>query len=154
MIRECNTMLAARDAISLLQEFLQETSYKQSAQASKNIEHLGKIVFTVMNNGYIWIAYDQDQPVGLLMAIKEPNMWFPQFRELRELVWFVKAQHRKGSVGGRLFKTFCDCADQLMEQNQIDGYFTTRMTTTDSINMERRGFHLKEMTYLKERLGE
>jgi hypothetical protein len=39
----------------------------------------------------------------------------------------------------------------LLEQDKIDGYFTTRMTTTEDIDLERRGFRLTEKTYLKER---
>ena len=144
-------MVEARDAIRLLQDFLKETAYAQSVEAANDIEHLGKLVFTVMNNGYIWIAYIDDKPAGLLMAVKEKNLWAPQHSELRELVWFVKEEHRKTSIGGRLFKTFCDMGDALLKDGKIDGYFTTRMTTTDDIDLERRGFRLTEKTYLKER---
>jgi hypothetical protein len=151
MIKQISTMVEARDAIRLLQEFLKETAYEQSIEAAKDIEHLGKLVFTVMNNGFIWISYVDELPVGILIAIKEKNLWAPQYSELRELVWFVLPEHRKSSIGGRLFKTFCDQGDTLLEQSKIDGYFTTRMTTTDSIDLERRGFRLTEKTYLKER---
>lgn len=144
-------MVESRDAIRLLQDFLKETAYSQSQEAANDIEHLGKLVFTVMNNGYIWISYIDDKPAGLLMAIKEKNLWAPQHCELRELVWFVKEEHRKTTIGGRLFKTFCDMGDTLLKQSKIDGYFTTRMTTTEDIDLERRGFRLTEKTYLKER---
>jgi hypothetical protein len=151
MIKQISTMVEARDAIRLLQDFLKETAYSQSVEAANDIEHLGKLVFTVMNNGYIWISYVDELPVGILIAIKEKNLWAPKHSELRELVWFVKQEHRKSSIGGRLFKTFCDMGNTLLEQDKIDGYFTTRMTTTEDINLERRGFRLTEKTYLKER---
>lgn len=151
MIRQVHNMLEARDAIKLLQEFLNETAYHQAPDVANNVEHLGKLVFTVMNNGYIWIAYSDEKPVGLLMAIRQPNMWLPSFIELRELVWFVNPEHRKTTIGGRLFKTFSNAVDQLLEQGKIHGCFTTRMSTTDEINLERRGFRLTEKTYMKER---
>lgn len=151
MIKQIGTMVEARDAIRLLQEFLLETPYLQAPDAAHNMEHLGKIVITVMNHGFIWIAYNDKEPVGLLMAVKEPNMWAPTCYELKELVWFVKKEHRRSTIGGRLFKTFCSCAEQLLAQGKIQGYFTTRMTTTDDIDLERRGFRLTEKTYLKER---
>jgi hypothetical protein len=151
MIKQISTRVEARDAIRLLQDFLKETSYKQSLEASQDIEHLGKLVFTVMNNGYIWISYLDKEPVGLLMAIKDKNIWSPQTIELRELVWFVKPEHRKTTIGGRLFKTFCDMGDKLLKDCKIDVYFTTRMTTTDDYNLQRRGFRLVEQTYIKEK---
>jgi hypothetical protein len=51
-----------------------------------------------------------------------------------------------------LFKTYCQQGEKLLEENKIEGYFTTRMTTTDEIDLERRGFRLTEKTYLKERI--
>jgi hypothetical protein len=145
-------MVEARDAIRLLQDFLLETSYAQSREAANDVEHLGKLVFTVMNNGYIWIAYEDKEPVGILMSIKDRNMWAPTNIEFRELVWYVKPAHRNTLVSGRLFKHFCKKGDELLDQGLIQGYFTTRMATTTAIDLERRGFRLTENTYLKERI--
>lgn len=140
-----------RIIVELLREFLTETSYSQSHEAVNDLEHLCKITWTVQQHGYIWLAFIDDKPVGLLMALKQPNMWLPRARELRELVWFVKEEHRSSSIGGRLFLEFQRKGDQLLNQGLIDGYFTTRMTTTDTIDFSRRGFRLVEQTYMKER---
>ncbi len=136
--------------IGLLRSFLGETSYKQAQRATENLEHLCKLVWTVQQHGYIWLAYINERPVGLLMAIKEPNMWVPEAKELREIVWYVLPEYRKSSIGGKLFLTYCELGNDLLHSKLIDGYFTTRMPTTDSIDLERRGFRLTEQTYLKE----
>lgn len=151
MIRQANTMLDARDSIKLLQEFLKETAYSKAPVAMNNIEHLGKLVFTVMNNGYIWLAYIDNKPVGLLMAIKEPNIWAPTLKDFRELMWFVLPEYRKSTIGGRLFKTFNLKADELLAEGLVDMCFTTTMSTTDSINLERRGYKVTEQVYMKEK---
>lgn len=138
--------------VALLKKFLSETTYSQGEEASKDLENLCKITWTAQQHGYIWLAFDhEEQPIGLLMAIKESNIWFPRAKELRELVWYVVPEHRNSSIGGKLFLTFCHKGDQLIEQGLIEGYFTTRMSTTKDIDLERRGFKLKELTYLKER---
>lgn len=134
----------------LLVEFLQETAYEQAQDAAQDHEHLLKLIFSVQHHGRIWIAYSQDQPVGLLMAMTNANMWYPRARELRELVFFVKKSHRNSTIGGRLFREFCAYGEQLKSQGQIQGYFTTRMSTTVDFGLERRGFRLVEQTYLKE----
>lgn len=136
--------------VDLLKRFLTETSYSQSEQAVKDTEHLCKITWLVQQHGYIWLAYQNEEPVGLLMAVKEPNMWLPSARELKELVWYVVPEHRSSTVGGKLFLQYCKKGDELLSRGDIQGYFTTQMTTTRNIDLERRGFRLTERTFLKE----
>lgn len=137
--------------VDLLREFLSETSYSKAEQAVLDREHLCKIIWMVQQHGYAWIAEKDGLAVGLLLAIKQPNMWVPKAIELRELVWFVLPEHRKTSIGGKLFLAYCSQADLLLSQGKIQGYFTTRMSTTDSIGLQRRGFRLTEQTFIKER---
>jgi hypothetical protein len=136
--------------VGLLKEFLSETSYSQAEAAGNNLEHLCKLAWTFQQYGYIWLAFHKDEPVGLLMSVKEPNMWLPSAKELREVVWYVKPEHRKNSIGGRLFLAYCKKGEELLKSGEIQGYFTTRMTTTDSIDYESRGFRQTEVTYIKE----
>lgn len=136
--------------VGLLKEFLGETSYVLAEQAAKDFEHLCKITWMTLQHGYIWIAYDQDKAVGILMAIKEPNMWLPKAHELKEIVWYIRPEYRRHSLGGKLFLNYCKKGEELLKSNLIQGYFTTRMTTTDTIDYESRGFRKTEETYLKE----
>ena len=136
--------------LELVRRFLTDTSYAQGELASKNQEHLCKLIWTFKQHGYIWLAFVDEQPVGLLIAVKEPNIWYPQAKELREIVWYVVPEHRTSSIGGKLFLQYCKKGEELLESKAIEGYFTTRMTTTDTIDYERRGFRLTESTYLKE----
>ena len=130
--------------VNLLKSFLQETSYDQGIEASKDFEHLCKIVWMTLRHGYIWIAYVNDLPSGLLMAIKEPNMWHPKSIELREIVWYVIPEVRKTSLGGKLFLNYCKLGEDLKGKGLIQGYFTTQMSTTDNVDLEHRGFRLTE----------
>jgi len=38
----------------------------------------------------------------------------------------------------------------LLDNNEIQGYFTTRMTSTVDYDLERRGFRLTEKLYIKD----
>ena len=136
--------------VELLKKFLSETSYSQAQEASENQEHLCKMTWTVQQYGYTWLGFVDDEPVGLLMAVKEPNAWFPKAIQFRELVWYVLPEYRSCSIGGKLFINYCKKAEELKKKGSIQGYFTTKMTTTDSIDLERRGFRLTESTYIKE----
>lgn len=136
--------------VTLLGEFLKETSYKQAELAALNLEHLCKIVWTAQQYGYIWLGYIGKEPAGVLIAFKEPNVWFPQARQLREFVWFVIPKYRNSSLGGKLFLNYCKKGEELLKNGTIQGYFTTKMTSTDPIDYEGRGFRLTEQTYIKE----
>ena len=136
--------------VELLRRFLTETSYHQAEKARDDIEHLCKLVWTFQQYGYIWIATVNDEPVGMLIAVKEPNIWLPTARELREVVWYIVPEHRTNSIGGKLFLHYCRKGEELLLSGEIQGYFTTKMTTTDSIDYERRGFRKTEEVYIKE----
>ena len=136
--------------VNLLKSFLQETSYSQAVEASQDFEHLCKVTWITLQHGYIWLAYVDELPVGLLMAVKEPNLWLPKAKELKELVWYIRPEYRKNSIGGKLFLKFCKTGEELLKSGEIQGYFTTKMTTTDTIDYESRGFRQTEVTYIKE----
>jgi hypothetical protein len=134
----------------LLLEFLAETSYTTHC-AEPDAEHIKRLVFSVLHQGYIWILFDQDTPQGVLVAVKEASVWMPQLISLRELVWYVRKSHRGTVAAGRMFVKFCQQGDKMLESGEIAGYFTTRMTTTVDYDLERRGFRQTEKLYIKEK---
>jgi hypothetical protein len=134
----------------LLCEFLTETSYTKHTQDLIDQEHIRRLVFAVLHQGYIWLYEDDNQLVGMLAAVREQNMWVPSKQSLRELVWYVRPSHRGRSSAGKLFVKYCQQAESMLESNQIDGYFTTRMGTTADYDLEARGFRLTEKLYLKD----
>jgi N-acetylglutamate synthase-like GNAT family acetyltransferase len=134
----------------LVEQFLQETAYSASRQLGQNRAHICRIVWTCLQQGSIWLADKDSQTVGILIAVREPVFWQPELVCYRELLWFVRPEYRSTSLGGRLFKKYQETAEKMKKLGEIEGYFTTKMTTTSSIDLERRGFRLTEMTYLKE----
>jgi hypothetical protein len=145
--------LATRSDINLvadlLVEFLQSTSYKDHTQTN-NIEHIKKLMYAILHSGYIWLYFNGEVAVGLLVAAKEQNVWIPEKRSLREVVWYVREEYRGSISAGRLFIKFCEQGELLLDKDEIQGYFTTRMTSTTDYDLESRGFRLTEKLYLKD----
>lgn len=133
----------------LIQEFLQTTSYENHTLAVDH-QHLQRLTYTLLHCGYIWLYYHENVAVGLLIAVKEQNIWIPSKATLRELVWYVREEYRGSAGAGRLFVNFCRKGEQLMESGEIVGYFTTRMAVTTDYDLERRGFRLTERLYFKD----
>jgi hypothetical protein len=145
--------LATRSDLNLVTdliiEFLNVTSYTKHTEVIDR-EHIKKLVFSVIHHGYIWLYFNGEVAVGLLVAVKEQNIWMPNKTSLREMVWYVREEYR-GTIGaGRLFIEFCQQADELLNNDEIQGYFTTRMTSTRDYDLESRGFRLTEKLYLKD----
>jgi hypothetical protein len=145
--------LATRSDINvvtdLICEFLQNTSYHDHTD-NVDINHIKQLVYVILQQGYIWLLYKDNEAVGLLAAVRERNIWLPNKITLRELVWYVREQYRTSVLAGRLFITFCNVAQRLLETDNIVGYFTTRMSTTADYDLERRGFRLTEKLYFKD----
>ena len=133
----------------LLVEFLSVTAYTQHTDVI-DVNHIKKLAYSVMHHGYIWLYFNENVAVGLLIAVKEQNIWMPKKTSLRELVWYVKEEYRKTVGAGRLFIKFCEKGDELLDLDEIQGYFTTRMTSTQDYDLESRGFRLTEKLYLKD----
>jgi hypothetical protein len=134
---------------SLLEDFLLETAYAEHCE-EMNPTHLKKLLFAIIHQGYVWVLCHNEVLVGCLIAVKEQNVWIPSKVSLRELVWYVKEEYRKTMSAGKLFVEFCKKGDELLERGDIQGYFTTRMTTTTDYDLESRGFRLTEKLYLKD----
>mgnify|MGYP000980834536 FL=1 len=73
----------------LLVEFLLETAYNKHTDVIDK-QHLTKIVFSVLHSGYIWLYYNGEVAVGMLIAVREQNIWMPNKCSLREMVWYVR----------------------------------------------------------------
>lgn len=135
--------------VGLIEDFLTETAYAEHVDEIDE-QHLKKLLYVVLQQGYVWLLVHNEIIVGCLIAIKEQNVWMPNKVSLRELVWYVKEEYRSTMGAGRLFVEFCKKGDDLLESGSIQGYFTTRMTTTSEYDLESRGFRLVENLYLKD----
>ena len=138
------------DIIELLSGYFDESVYGSHVKELPDPQRCSQILFQLMHQGRIWLAYRDCELLGVLAVIREPNLWFPNKISLREVIWYVKPEARQGQAAGRLFLSYKLWAEQLLELGQIEAYFMTEMATTDSLNLQRRGFRLAENLYIKD----
>lgn len=134
---------------ALMVEFLSDTSYNKHTDLI-DINHIKQLTFAILHQGYIWLYFHKEVAVGFLVAVKEQNIWIPSKHSLREMAWYVREEYRRTIGAGRLFIKFCEQGQQLMDAGIIDGFLTTRMSTTEDYDLESRGFRLTEKLYLKD----
>lgn len=134
---------------ALITEFLENTAYTEHS-GQPDEQHLKKLVYASLHMGKIWLYEEENQPQGLLIAIKEQNLWMPDKTSLRELVWYVRPEYRHKPSAAKLFLEFCREGEKMLNNKEINGYFTTRMSTTTDYDLTKRGFREVERLFLKD----
>lgn len=77
---------------------------------------------------------------GLIMALISHTAWCDKTFQMYELAWYVKPEHRVGTVGYRLLKTYVDYGKQLKEQGRIKIFSIAKMVTSPNIKYDKFGF--------------
>lgn len=136
--------------IDLFKDFAREGAYgSEASQVEFDHEYISKVLLHVQHMGLILVAEHEENVVGFLMAVKSPDTWHPKYVRLQELAWYMHPDYRKSTLGGRLFKEYCQIADDMIADGTIKEYSIVRMTTSPEMNLEQRGWKLKEYMYTK-----
>lgn len=122
-----------------------KTLGKQSNHDPKYVEEL--LLGIIVGRGFILI---DNYMRGALIAVKQRNVWSPTVRELHELLWWVEPEHRSGTVGGRLWKTFDDIAGEMLKSGAVDFVVTSSSASGPQIGYEKRGYKPVGASFVKE----
>ena len=99
------------------------------------------------NRGIIFLAEKNDQVIGMLIAVKNINMWNKDAMCMNELAYWVEPEHRGGSAGYRLLKAYTDTCDYMKSQGEIEYFTVTKMVTSPDLNYKIFGFGKLEETW-------
>lgn len=97
--------------------------------------------------GFVLVAEDADKSLaGMLIAMKNPNVWDPKIMMLNELAYWVNPESRSSSAGYKLIKRYQEAAEELKQQNDIQAYTISKMVTSPDLKYDRFGFEkIEEM---------
>lgn len=110
--------------------------------------HVEQMMASMMaGRGFVII---DDQSRGFIAAIVIGNVWCPTVIELHELAWWVKPEHRNGTVGGRLWKEFDLRAQRMLADGKIDIACTSVLANSQFIDYTKRGYQPMEATFFRE----
>ena len=148
MIRKANKF-----DIPVLLDFMSEYAKEAPVKILNKLEHhnddyvASLLTSIIMGRGFILI---DDELNGMIIAITIPNLWCPTVLELHELAWWIKPEKRNWILGGRLWRAFEVEADKMLKENRVQLVTVTKMSTSPSLDYEKRGFQLLDMNYFKE----
>lgn len=134
--------------IDLMREFSHEAGL-DLALHEEDPRHAHQVLLRCEYSGASLVAEHEEKIVGIILAMRVSDIWFPKIIRLREVAWYIKQEFRQSTLGGRLWLKYCNCAEQLQKQNAITGYTISRLATSPDFDYEARGFRFIESTYLK-----
>ena len=135
--------------LDLMIDFARATGLREFNQKTYDPAPGTAVLMRCLVGGVSYVAADKERIVGMILSLRDQDMWIPSIVRVRELAWWVDPQYRASTVGGRLFHKYTSKAQALVDAGLIQGYTMTKLTTSPDFDYERRGFRLVESTYIK-----
>jgi len=148
VIREANKF-DVPEIVRMLKSYRDNAPAKflQSASNQPYIERFLRTIIAV--DGFILLAIKDEKPIGMLIAIKHPNVWDAEIKQISEIAFWVDEDKRGGSAGSRLLKTYIKKCDEYKSKKQIAFFTISKMHNMTDVNYARFGFQKLEETWTK-----
>jgi N-acetylglutamate synthase-like GNAT family acetyltransferase len=119
-------------------------------RTTHNEQHVRNVVDAIIvGQGFVLLAFKDETPVGMFIAIRHGNTWNPDVKILTELAFWVEPEHRHSSVGYRLLKEYEKCAEEMLINKSITAYTVSRLESSE-FDPAKRGFKPLDFTYFKQ----
>jgi hypothetical protein len=106
-----------------------------------------------MTNGCVIIAEDTKNQdiVGVIMGIIQINLWTETSKEMREIAWYVKKDHRKSGVGVDLYNRYVEISDYYTDEGIVNVSWMTTMSNSGPMVEElvKRDFQPMQTNYFR-----
>ena len=147
MIREANKHDMPQ-LLQMMRDYSTQTPVPALQEATAHDEaHVANLMMQMMaGRGFVLI---DNESRGFIAALITTNVWCPEVYELHELAWWVKPEHRNGTVGGRLWKEFDRLATDLIDDGRIDVAVTAVMANNTWIDYTKRGYSPMQATFFR-----
>lgn len=146
MIRQA-TKFDTNRIIEMLREYRSATPWSRLAECDneKYIKTMLAHIFAGM--GVVFLAEREEQTIGMLIAIRNPNIWDPDLIVMNELCYWVEPEWRGGTSGYRLLSAYKEYCDKLKSQGLIEAYTISKMANSPDLDYGRWGFTKLEETW-------
>jgi N-acetylglutamate synthase-like GNAT family acetyltransferase len=139
MIRKANQFDISA-ILDMLRRYRSETPLDFLRDAD-DAEYVTQMLCELMaGRGVILIAEVEQKPVGMMIAAVMPSIWSPKHFVLTEFAYWVEPEHRGGTAGYRLLRSYLDEAIALKDAGRICNAFISKMVNSPDLKYSRFGF--------------
>jgi hypothetical protein len=126
--------------IDMLRHYRLATPWDRLAKCDNEPHIRGLLQHVYAGAGVIFLAEKDDLVVGMLVALKNNNIWDPDLWVMDELCYWVEPEHRGSTAGYRLIKAYVEYCDYLVEQGSIESYTISKMVNSPDLDYAKFGF--------------
>ena len=112
----------------------------------ENEEQWNRLLDTMLAGaGVIYI----EDGKGLIMGLITPSVWCDKSLILHEVMWFVKKEYRKSTIGYRLFDAYVKYGKKLKDEKRIKYFVMGKLPTSPNIKYEKYGFKKTDESWIQ-----
>lgn len=143
------TVFDAEKLAVLGKEFFAFSAFKDFVEY--DVESAEQNILKLLTQGIVFVAEDGDEIVGAIVGLLSP-LWFNSNAFVAtELAWFIAEEHRKGTVGIRLYKAFEEWGYANGAQAIVMSDLVVDGGTPASQLFDKLGFTTIERSHIKKR---
>ena len=133
------------EILDMLRNYRGQTPWKRLAECD-NEQHVSNIIAHILAGAGLIIIAEWEKPAGMLIAVKNHNVWDPELMMMNELAYWVEPEHRGSTAGYRLLDTYRKTCEQMKQRGEIEGFTISKMINSPDLDYGRFGFEkLEEM---------
>jgi len=148
IIREA-TKFDIDKVIELVKNFYDAVELDLKNYGDLDLEYVNKLYHhIILGGGTCVVAEHNDKLVGIILALKNPNIFYPTKTVLNELLIYVEPDHRKSSACYKMLSKYKKIAEKMIENNEITTYTVTKTEQLDQIKFEKLGYRKTEEVWV------
>lgn len=136
------------EILRLVEAFVMESHLPDNIKQNLDTTYVNKLYHhLILGGGLILVIEHENKLIGMIAGIKSPNIWNEHDQSLREIMFYIEPEHRKGRVAYKLLIEYNKAAQQLLDAKKISNYTMTKNQFTDKIDYSRFGYNKIEETW-------
>ena len=142
------TKFDINDILHMVKEFVMESNLNDSIKQNLDTNYVNKLYHhLILGGGLILVIEHENKLIGMIAGIKSPNIWNEHDYRLREILFYIEPEHRKGRIAYKLLTAYNKNAQELLDAKKISNYTMTKNEFTDQIDYSRFGYNKIEETW-------
>jgi len=133
--------------LDMLRNFRNHTPIDMMRECN-NEEYINKLFHHVILGGGIALIAEDKDVAGMIIGVKDQNVWDPEVKVLRELVYWVEPQYRGSTAGYKLLLRYNKLAQELVDEQKIKMYTMTKMVNSPDLDFTRFGYKKTEEVWV------
>ena len=133
--------------LDMLRNFRNHTPIDMMRECN-NEEYINKLFHHVILGGGVALIAEDKNVAGMIIGVKDQNVWDPEIKVLRELVYWVEPEYRGTTAGYKLLLKYNKLAQELVDAQKINMYTMTKMVNSPDLDFTRFGYKKTEEVWV------